>query len=893
MKKDFIFLSALLPLLLTGCNKVDKSGDSGGGDDSPEPGVSFLETPSYDEPSFQIHYLRDDGAYAPWCLWLWTDDAEGADYEFNGGDATNGAIAAYPFSDLGIDEDGKLNFIVKNGRGSTWNGKDVDEDRFIDFSSIEEDENDVKHVYLKTKDSYVYTSPEYMIPDMITSAFFSLSTRIIVRTSNPATKVDFYRDGELFHSESGGEKGMTIFEVNFDEPLPFEADYSVKAKFASGTELEMDIDKSNLYSTDEFNDLYYYSGGDLGVSLSQDKADFAVWSPFVEDIKLRIYDSGTPVSVDSEKGDDAFTSYDMSKTEKAVWRASVDLNKAVGRYYTLFVTSEEYPKGVEIVDPYAKSAGIDGLRGFIPDLNSDLAKPEGWDEFAPNPYDKKELVVYEAHIADISSSSSWTENPQYRALEKTYAAAHLSGTTYKGEDGVYQTGFDHIKSLGVNAVQLLPIFDQANEEDPAKRTFNWGYNPLNYNVPEGVYSSDPYDGYARIKELRELIQAYGEAGMNIIMDVVYNHVNGAIGSNFDVLAPKYYFRYSSGALTNASGCGNDTASENAMFAKFIADSLAYWTKEYKLGGFRFDLMGLITVDAMNKAVEAAKQINPNIAVYGEPWNMGSAKTSLANQGNMSAWEGFGGFSDSMRDALIKGGLAAVTELGWATNPRGGSSSDASTIAKGIKGLTGSYQGSEADKTVNYVSCHDNYTLYDRVYMSGTHDEALLKKMPVLANSVALLSQGTSFMLSGEEFLRTKDSGNLDEDGNAIKDGNSYASSYEVNELDYSLLEVNADVVDVYRKLIGLKVASAGLHLTTQEVKDSGFEVAVNDSGHQLIYEFEGAEGKTYKVIHNDGASEHSPVDLAGYSLYLDTLGGSPALSSSTPMSPYQTIIACR
>ena len=890
MKNRLLYCLGLAALVLAGCGENAQS-QSSSNETEESSSYSFPETPVYDEPSFQIHYLREDYEYAPWCLWLWADGMEGGDYEFNGGDGQNGAIAAYTFSELGIDEDGVLNFIVKNGRGSTWNGKDVEGDRSIDFSAIEEDGNDVKHVYLKTGDSYVYDSPEYTIPDMINTAFFSTPKRLIVRTSNKASQVEYYRDGDLLHTESGGSNGMTVFEVNFEEEMAFESEYTVKVTFVSGTVLQAEVDKSMLYSTDLFNDLYYYDGDDLGFTFDSEKAHLAVWSPFSESIEMRIYDSGTPVSLDPSRGDDSFSAYSLVKGEKGVWRASLDLDKAIGKYYTLFVKSDSHPSGIEIVDPYAKGAGINGLRGFIPDFDSEQAKPEGWDEFAPTPYDRKELVVYEAHIADITSSSTWTSDPEARKLEKTYAGAILPGTVYQGADKAYPTGFDHIKSLGVNAIQLLPIFDQANEEAPEKRTFNWGYNPLNYNVVEGVYSSDPYDGYVRIKEFRELVKAYGEEGINVIMDVVYNHVNGALGSNFDVLAPKYYFRYSNGSLTSDSGCGNDVASENKMVAKFIADSIAFWAKEYKLGGFRFDLMGLITVEAMNAASDAAKEVNPDIVIYGEPWKMGSVMHPLADQSTMADWDGYGGFSDSMRDALIKGGLAAVTELGWATNPRGGSATDAATIASGIKGLTGNYSGSSADKTVNYVSCHDNYTLYDRVYMSGTYDEELLRKMPVLANSVALLSQGTSFMLSGEEFLRSKDTGEVDEEGHAIKDGNSYASSYEVNELDYSLLEENEEIVDIYRKLIALKTSEPGLHLTSAEVKESGFAAEVTSSGHQIGFEFAGTDGRTYKVIHNDGASEHDAVDLSGYTLYLDTLNSGLTLSSSTPMERFQTVVA--
>lgn len=879
-KKTLLLLAFATCFSLVGCGPDTHESLSS------ESGDLFPVTPTYDVPSFQIHYLRNDVEYSPWCLWLWTEDKDGADYEFNGGDLKNGAIASYTFDDLGITEDGTLSFIVKKGRAGNWLSKDPDADRSIDFSSIEADENDVKHVYLKTGDNFVYTTPEYKMPDLVKSAYFADESLVITTFSTPVKKLTLKKGNEVIASESFEEsEKKTLYRFTLDPLLiDYLATYTLEAEFVSGTIRTQELDKTRLYGTEGFKDLYHYDGDDLGVTFDGDIATFKVWSPFVDSISLRLYKSGTPRSLDSKKGDDAYTESPLTKGEKGVWSLTKPTSESFNSYYTYFVKSKAYPEGIEIVDPYARSAGINGLRGFIPDFSSKEATPEGWNDFKPAKLDRKELVVYETHIADLTSSSTWTKDAKARALEKTYAGAMLSGTVYNDGKKDYKTGFDHVASLGVNAVQILPIFDQANDERPEKRSFNWGYNPLNYNVPEGVYSSDPYDGYARIKELRSLIEAYGEKGMNVIMDVVYNHVNGAIGSNFDVLAPGYFFRYSEGKLTSASGCGNDTASENSMYSKFMIDSASYWAKEYKLGGFRFDLMGLHDLETMNTLVSKVKEVNPDIVIYGEPWDMTSLRDhKMANQTTIGSWEGFGGFNDKMRDALIKGGLSAASELGWATNPRGGSKADAMTIVSGIKGGL-----STPDRNVSYVTCHDNYTLYDRAYMAGIHDEELLRKMPVLANSVALLSEGTSFMFSGEEMLRSKDTGKKDENGYAIKDENSHASSYEVNALDYSLLAKNEEVTDIYRKLIALKTGAEGLHLGDA----SSLVVSLSDDGHQISFDvIDGT--KTYRIVHNDGASSHPSVDMSGFSLYLDTLNENTSLNANTASKPYQTLIGVK
>jgi pullulanase len=645
-----------------------------------------------------------------------------------------------------------------------------------------------------------------------------------------------------------------------------------------------DVDEKTLFGTDSFNKKYYYSGSDLGVTYAPAKSSFKVWSPFSSTITLRVYESGTPVSISSTLGNDTFKEYPMSLGDKGVWSAEVngDLN---GKYYTYVVTNSSYT-AKEVVDPYAKAVGVDGARGEILDLAT--TNPDGWDSVAVNQIDRKALTIWECHIADLTSSTTWTGTESGR---KKYAGFHETGTTYSANGTTVKTGFDHVKELGVNAVQILPMFDQANDEladitvDKTNGAFNWGYNPLNYNAPEGIYSSNPYDGAVRIKELKALIADYTKAGINIIMDVVYNHVAGASASNFDVLVPGYYYRYDSdGNFSNGSGCGNETASDHAMMRKFMIDSTTYWAKEYKLGGFRFDLMGLHDIETMNEVAAACKAIDPTFFIHGEPWEGGTTvlDSSLrAEQANVGKFVGYGQFNDGFRDALIKGGLNSASTLGWVTDLSYDHSDDLKTIVEGLQGTTDSSgKTTDPDKTTNYVTCHDNYTLYDRIKV-GVGRTAWAVKMATLADAVVFTSQGTSFMLSGDEFSRTKSS-----------NSNSYNATYKINELNYGLKISNLAEFQHFQKLIALKKSVDGLHLGQADAQ----KLTIRTSGsNEIVYEVKDTtNNKTYKIVHANGYGTPAAVDFSGYSsVYLDSLDSGVALSSSTNIANFQTLIAVK
>lgn len=833
------------------------------------------ELPKYDEDSFMIHYKRTDNTYKKWSLWIWAPSADGKKYDFNYMD-DNGVIAYYKLSDIAKGTS-TLGFIIADDPGGSWNQKDVDEDRFIEFDNFDKDENNVYHIYLFNGDANIYSTFDKKIVDKVSTATFKSRTQINVTTSNPVSSYKLYKNGEV--AKQGDLSDVRSFNVELASgDFSFENNYEVEVKFKdSGATIKSSIAVTSLFDA-AFDQEYYYDG-ELGAIYTAEKTTFKVWSPVSTKIVLKVFNTGTPANIDSVNGsNEVIKEVELTRGDKGVFSAEVagDLE---GKYYTYTVYNSKYPHGKEVVDPYAKSAGINGARGMIVDFAK--TNPEGWNNVSVHQYERTSLVVYETHVADVTSSTTWTGT---EANRKKFLGLAEAGTTYTKDDKTVTTGFDNIKELGVNAVQLVPIFDQANDE--VNPEFNWGYNPLNYNVLEGSYSSNAYDGYARIKEFKQVVKAYNEAGINIIMDVVYNHVNGVEGSNFDALMPGYYFRYDdAGKLYNGSGCGNETASEHLMFRKFMIDSTTFWLSEYKLGGFRFDLMGLHDIETMDKLVLECNKINPKAVIYGEPWTGGTSgldSSKQATQANEGKFVGYGAFNDKLRDELVKGGLSDKKALSWISNDVSGLLTSYDNLISGIQGKTvlNKTEVFGPEKTVNYATCHDNYTLYDRFQAAGINDPATVKKMAMLANAIVFTSRGTSFMLAGEEFLRTKAGNN-----------NSYNASYKVNELNYALKINNFDMFENYKFLINLKKTFGGLN--ANEV--GTFEVAEFDNHSTLKYEIESSDG-TYVFIHRNGLDPKegeslTAISLTGYQVVFSSTRDITSITgNSFTMDKFETVI---
>ena len=892
-----VFFMAILTL--TACKNKKPSGgvDEPGGNEGENNGSEV-----YDAIGFTIHFNRKDNNYSTWGLWLWEDGKEGGIYEFEGTDAY-GAYVTFEFSEWSANlEQSRLGFIVR--KLDSWT-KDYDSDRFIEFSKFTVNPSGYYDIYLKSGDKTMYTNAAGEVADIVEK--FELSKPVnnflvwFQLNKEYESYTLYYGDKELVSSATQATDVNTLIatnnklQYNLGTSMPdITKEFKLVVKFKlSGKEQTVFADKSTLYKNKAFADAYTYNG-ELGAIYEPSKTTFRVWSPISSEIKVRVYETGTPASatingkkVTFKNGSDQYQEFAMNRIENGAWEYVYEGNHE-GKYYTYVVTNSSF-KNREIVDPYAKSTGINGYRGMIVDFSK--TNPLGWDDVKVHNIPSTSLTVYETHVADVTSHISWGGSLENAKLFK---GLYETGTTYTAGNITVSTGFDHIKELGVNAVQLIPIYDQANDERPdndetrtdgSKRAFNWGYNPLNYNSLDGIYSSNPYDGYAKIIEFKELVKAYNEAGINIIMDVVYNHVSGLDGSNFDVLMPKYYFRYRSGVASNGSGCGNETASEMPMYRKFMIDSTEFWAKEYKLGGFRFDLMGVHDVTTMNELVaNLHENVNSSITVYGEPWTGGTIALSgtAASQANMHKFEGYGQFNDKIRDALIKGGLNSATAKGWVTNNSTVNSIDVNELINGFKGITLSKE-TDPSKSISYVTCHDNYTLYDRIKASGTTNEILVKRMAMLANSCVFTSKGISFMLAGEEMLRTKG-------GNS----NSYEASYAVNAIDYTLKVKHLDMFNNYKALIALKQNANVFGKDAQQIA-SDVTIEQNDNGSLIIMRVKDTLNKVeYIICHSNGVSGTKVVNLEGYTLYLDTLNQSTLqLTTSTTISPYQTIIATK
>lgn len=551
------------------------------------------------------------------------------------------------------------------------------------------------------------------------------------------------------------------------------------------------INCDNMYASDKFEAEYTYDGDDLGATYSKESTTFKVWAPTAKAVEVQLYATGS-----DETGaaiPDAYTMTGGSKNDKGVWTVTVpgDLK---GKYYTYKVTVNG--ETIEAVDPYARTTGVNGKRGMVIDLNS--TDPAEWNEIKDQPESYTDATIYELHVRDFSiDKSSGMEN------KGKFLALTEEGTTVNGVKGNPSTGLDYLKNMGITHLHLLPIYDYGSVDETKCDTFNWGYDPVNYNTPEGSYSTDPYNGEVRVKEMKKMVDTLHKNNIGVIMDVVYNHVYNADEFSFNQIVPGYFSRVNS----NASGCGNDTASERAMVRKFIVDSVVYWAKEYHLDGFRFDLVGLLDTETINEIVTEVHKIRPDIIFYGEGWDMDWTNkepgTEMAKQGNASKTPGFAYFSDSMRNLL------------------GGNNGNSRGFVSGAEGmendLVNNFMGkpwwtNNPSQVVQYASCHDNYTLIDKLVKStgasGVTPDII--KMNNLAASIYMTSQGIPFIHAGEEMLREK----IEADDSRCE--NSYNASDAVNSIKWDKLlnETYAKNSEYYQGLIAFRKAHPALSLST-------------------------------------------------------------------------------
>ena len=534
-------------------------------------------------------------------------------------------------------------------------------------------------------------------------------------------------------------------------------------------------------------DAQAYNGNDLGAAYTKEATTFKVWAPLAKRVAVKMYATG---SSDEEGAADISTTT-MTKGDRGVWEATVKGDQK-NHYYTYLITTDGIT--IETNDVYSKAVGVNGNRSMVVDLAS--TNPDGWDKDKHILYDDPtDAVVWEVHIRDFSVSNVSGISDKNKGK---FLAFTEKGTTLDGK-GEIPTCVEYLKKLGVTHVQLLPVYDYAtvDESKTDSEEYNWGYDPKNYNVPEGSYSTNPFDGNVRINEFKQMVKALHDAGIGVIMDVVYNHTYTAKGSCFENTVPGYYFRYKDdGSLSDGSGCGNETASDHLMYRKYMIDSVLYWANEYHIDGFRFDLMGVHDVDTMNeirKALDTKVEGGKKIIMYGEPWTGGSTSTDAktAVKDNVKLLDNrIGAFNDSFRDS-VKGHVFNAQEGGFVQKASG-----SGAVKESIKGSSWLKQPSQS---VTYISAHDNFTLYDKLIMStkndssfDTRDESIVK-MNKLAAAITLTSQGITFMQAGEDFARTK-----------YGDENSYVSPDSINMLDWNCLVKYADLSSYYQGLIEIR-----------------------------------------------------------------------------------------
>lgn len=605
---------------------------------------------------------------------------------------------------------------------------------------------------------------------------------------------------------------------------------------------------------ESYDDYPVYEGTGLGVSYSPEATTFRLWAPTAEEVALRFYEQAL--------GGEATRQTPMEKAEQGAWLASFE-EDLKGAYYTFQVKVDGQWLD-ETPGPNATAAGTNGKRGQVVDMSE--TNPEGWENSRRPPLaSPTDIIIYELHVRDLSTHPS-------SGIQNKGKFLGLTETGTKSPQGL-ATGLDHIKSLGVTHIHLLPSFDflSVDEAKLEDNKFNWGYDPHLYNVPEGSYSTHPADGATRIREFKQMVKTLHDNGLRVIMDVVYNHTGATENSVFNQTVPGYYYRHNEdGSFSNASACGNETASERAMVRKFIIESVKYWATEYQVDGFRFDLMGIHDIETMNLVSEALHEIDPTIFIYGEGWTAGDSPLPFEKRAlkrHTSQLNGVAAFSDDIRDA-IKGHVFTHDDPGFVSGKPG----QEGRIRFGVTAATrhpqlnyDSIQIYDADgpwspgpaQTITYFSCHDNHTLWDRLTLSrpdASREEKI--KMQKLAGAILLTSQGVSFLHAGVEMARTKE---------GVE--NSFESPDSINQIDWERKAKFKEVFDYYQGLIALRKAHPAFRMPTTEMVRQHLQFLEPSEPNVVAFTLSGnANGDSWKdilVIYNANPEYKSIAIPAG------------------------------
>ena len=867
MKTKLIYTFFLgTALLLSSCNGSTAKGKYEKGDDS------HLNADAKTTEVVRMHYHRFDNKddlsnYDKWSIWAWdmTNNTAGAQYDF----------ACY--DDYGVYTDIVLN-KVSGGKEihkmgflvavlPSWEAKDPAADRVIEVAPTSP--GGIYDLYVKSESKKIYYDPITPLKPSITAATLKENSLTDISVTFDKMIPFDYSEANIAIKADGQAVNATFTKVNasevkivLGETFDVSKTYKISYKFDEQWTDEVELFYGSYFDSEDFANKYTYTGDDLGVSFDNEanptRTSFKVFAPTSTELTLNIYDSGDYIN-----NKDKASTHAMSRGEKGVWYADL-AGDLTNKYYTYTVKNSLGEN--EVVDPYAKSAGTNGQRGMVTNFTKLNAEIEGWDNDERPDYGESgvDASIYEIHVRDM------TINPNSgvtKANRGKFLGLAEKGTKFTKDGKDYKTGLDHLQELGITHVQIQPFYDYAsvdetkNVTDMSLTDYNWGYDPQNYNALEGSYSTNPADGTVRIKEAKQMIMAMHEAGLNITMDVVYNHTAATEASYFNRLVPFYYYHTKAdGEFYNGSGCGNEIASERSMVRKFIVDSCKFFTDEYHLSGFRFDLMGLIDNQTMIDVYQAVTAIDPTALVYGEPWTGGSGKfsggtdpdkldvqqtvkSSLYQPYFAGAGNYVGAFSDGFRDGVR------------------GSNDPAAGYVQGLSNFvgfisfrtTGTFGGedkaSHPQQVINYVSCHDNYTLYDQIVQKLASGR-VLKDAYNHAESLVFTFQGMPFMQEGEDFMRTKA---YEEGGKTKYEHNSYNVGDFINNMDYERKADNYDVFQKFQELIALRKNIAELRLDSREEINNKVQPTVKFGNGNFAYEIKGDKDIVVVSALNEGA----------------------------------------
>lgn len=912
-----ILFATLFTLTLSGCGGNNSStGPVDVVSDLTLDDTDYSSLPLEETKEIHFHYKRSDAnpnydTYLNWNLWIWDASHSTAGYRYDYKFYDNyGAISKVELNKVNPnDKPTQLGLLVAklggdNYASPTWYGKDGETDRFVDIKS--QSNGGVQHVYLVGGKTKVFDNEKSTMYPFLSSARINNLKEVefyIDRNYNEfslnKSNLKMLLNDEVISSydvSTTDNQNTTKVVVSFNNEINITDKVDIQYKFADDFLDSINAIFTEYFDSKDFIDRFVYDGNDLGVSFDNEnnisKTTFKVWAPTSKKMMLNIYNTGNYLT------DNEVKTYEMVKGDKGVFSYTVNEDLS-GKYYTYTVSNSAGTN--EVVDPYAKSAGVNGRRGQIVNFNKINSELSGWSEdkratFGENGTDAS---IYEIHVRDM------TINPNSgvsKANRGKFLGLTEKGTTYTENGVTVKTGLDHLKELGITHVQIQPFYDYSSVDESldnsemSEKNYNWGYDPQNYNVLEGSYSTDPSDGYVRIKEFKQMVMALHNEGINITMDVVYNHTASTDNSNFELLVPRYYHRTMvNGKFYNGSGCGNEMASERAMVRSFIRQSCSFWTKEYHLSGFRFDLMGLIDNQTMIDVYKDVHQIDDKALVYGEPWTGGTSKLVSGNKNDnldnqqtvqsslaQSYFKGdknyVGAFNDAIRNA-VRGDNSP--SKGWVQN--GGTVF--SSITDGINGYFRSSENVEPQQVLNYVSCHDNYTLYDQLVVSGLSSSAVNNAYSQ-AETIIFTSQGVAFMQEGEDFMRSKNY--TKEDGSTAYEHNSYNVGDYINDMDYSLKVKNLDMFNYFKKLVALRKEVSELTLSSRELVNKMQKAEVNESNTIKTSIGNDLSNPDILVYHASGSET---ISLNGnYTVLLDNTNSLSGNVSSLSLIKNQSVI---